>query len=176
MGAPDNPPDSLGELLKRTQQRIDDLDRLTGRKPAQKQPWSVRLSNNWAKHGNLLVNAALTGCVFAVAWGQLRQKYEHQVCAVSEFGNMSFARSTRLTASVRCLVHTPELHAGRAAEKGGASGQPCGREPQVRWQRQHTSHLEGTVRQESHTADAASLITWYLIFLQAETAGTAAGE
>lgn len=76
MGSPDN----LDELIQRTQQRIEHLDRLAGHKPAPKQPLGVRLSSHWAKHGNLLVNAALTGCVFVVAWGQLRQKYEHQVC------------------------------------------------------------------------------------------------
>lgn len=75
MGSPDN----LDELINRTQQRIDHLDRLAGSKPAPKQPLGARLSSHLAKHGNLVVNAALAGCVFAVAWGQLRQKYEHQV-------------------------------------------------------------------------------------------------
>lgn len=71
-------PDSLDELINRTQQRIDHLDRLAGSKPMAKQPLGARLSSHLAKHGNLVVNAALAGCVFAVAWGQLRQKYEHQ--------------------------------------------------------------------------------------------------
>ena len=55
-----------------------------------------RVSAHVGKHGHLLANALLAGCVFGVAWKQLQQKYSYERDIAQQDEKLSAARSEKL--------------------------------------------------------------------------------
>lgn len=55
-----------------------------------------RVSAHVGKHGNLLANALLAGCVVGVAWEQLQQKYSHEREVAQQDEKLSAARWEKL--------------------------------------------------------------------------------